>query len=84
MTNNGTSKLFQESNSDANHGNSVVGISLAIGANFLVSVSLNVQKYAHNKNTQVLTRSARQPIPLTPACRIFRTPSFRCGGWACS
>jgi hypothetical protein len=26
----------------------------AVAANFLVSVSLNVQKYAHNRNTLVL------------------------------
>ena len=59
MANNHTT-LSQETNSDESHGNSVVGISLAIGANFLVSVSLNVQKYAHNKNVQV---GQPRPVP---------------------
>jgi len=44
--------VSQEPTADDSRG-SFIGISLAIGANFLVSVSLNVQKYAHNKNTQV-------------------------------
>jgi drug/metabolite transporter (DMT)-like permease len=56
MANNGTRQpLFQEPKAEDEHGNSVIGISLAVGANFLVSVSLNVQKYAHNKNTQVMS-----------------------------
>ena len=54
MSNNGTSQPpLQEPKADEGHTNSVIGISLAVAANFLVSVSLNVQKYAHNKNTQV-------------------------------
>jgi hypothetical protein len=45
---------LQETKAEESHVNSVVGISLAVAANFLVSVSLNVQKYAHNRNTLVL------------------------------
>jgi multidrug transporter EmrE-like cation transporter len=73
MAKNGTSPpLLQESAPEESHGNSVVGISLAVGANFLVSVSLNVQKFAHNKNTQVQNQPP-QPHPpplaaLTHAC----------------
>jgi drug/metabolite transporter (DMT)-like permease len=59
MSNNGTRQpLLQEPKADESHTNSVIGISLAVGANFLVSVSLNVQKYAHNKNAQVLSQKA--------------------------
>ncbi len=64
MANNGTRQnLRQEPKAEDEHVNSVIGISLAVAANFLVSVSLNVQKYAHNKNTQVQS--------LDDACRIF-------------
>jgi hypothetical protein len=69
MAKNGTSPpVLQESVPEDSHGNSVVGISLAVAANFLVSVSLNVQKFAHNKNTQVLPR----PRPPTAAACCLR------------
>jgi hypothetical protein len=59
--------VAQKAEADDSRG-SFIGISLAVGANFLVSVSLNVQKYAHNRNTQVPRLSPSMPLPVMHVC----------------